>query len=103
MDLRGDYTCMRAHELLKKVGSKPGWHYVTQSIYYRAIGGFLFVFRIDRGDFKLRRFCRDKACKSRVVAEVRSQTRTSISRFRRGNFARVFAALKQKVLKYRKG
>ena len=60
MDLRGDYTCMRAHELLKKVGSKPGWHYVTQSIYYRAIGGFLFVFRIDRGDFKLRRFCRDK-------------------------------------------
>ena len=87
MDLRGDYTCMRAHELLKKVGSKPGWHYVTQSIYYRAIGGFLFVFR----------FCRDKACKSRVVAEVRSQTRTSISRFRRGNFARVFAALKQKV------
>lgn len=44
------------------MGSKPGWHYVTQSIiHYRAIGLFFFLFRIDSEiEETLRRFCRDK-------------------------------------------
>lgn len=49
------HACVHINYL--KVGSNPGWHYVTQSIiHYRAIGGFFF--RIDSETF--RKFFRDK-------------------------------------------
>lgn len=79
------------------MGSKPGWHYVTQSIIGLLVD--YLNFRIDSEIEEKGYFVEIRTCKSRVVAEVRSQTRRrqvkSLSRFRRGNFARVFAALKQ--------
>lgn len=43
------------------MGSKPGRHYVTQSIIGLLVDSFFFFFRIDSEiEETFRRFCRDK-------------------------------------------
>lgn len=94
-DQWGDDTCMRAYELLKS--GFQTWVALYNSIHYIIRWWIISTKLWDRGYFK-EIFVEIRTCKSRVVAEVRSQTRRrqvkSLSRFRRGNFARLFAALK---------
>lgn len=80
---------MRAHELLKS--GFQTWVALCNSIHYPLWGYLCFFFKL-RIDSEIEEplrifFFEIRTCKSRVVAEVRSQTRRrkvkSISRFRR--------------------